>query len=32
MAAKMADALSKIDIFTQHAILKFKFMFTGRFY
>ena len=32
MAAKMADAFSKIAILTPNAILKFKFVSTGRFY
>ena len=32
MAAKMADTFSKIAILTPHAILKFKFVSTGKFY
>ena len=32
MAAKMADTLSKIAILTPRAVLKFKFVSTGRFY
>ena len=32
MAANMADSVSEIAILSPHAILKFKFVSTGRFY